>query len=80
MQARLNIKVSNEILYHPGLSWLSQQLQKSLSGQLRGTFASLVHSLLSNPSCRVWGVLRCSSHPGPLHAQFIIKTAQVKAP
>lgn len=49
MQTRLNTKVPNENLYHPGPSWHRQQLQMSPLAQLRGTFASLVHTLLPNP-------------------------------
>lgn len=49
MQTRLNTKVPNENLYHPGPSWHRQQLQMSPLAQLRGIFASLVHTLLPNP-------------------------------
>lgn len=78
MQTGLNTKVSNESLYHPSLSWLGQQLQMSCSAQLRGT--SLIHGLLSDPSCRVRGVLGSSSHPGSLCALFIAKPVQVIMP
>lgn len=49
MQTRLNTKVPNKNLYHPGPSWHRQELHKSLLAQLRGMFASLGHILLPNP-------------------------------
>lgn len=77
MQTRLNTKVPNKNLHHPGPSWHRQKLQMSLLAQLRGTFASLAHTLLPNPCLIENGMIKskeCSDAEATPSTFMVTKT------